>query len=369
MPPSDKLARWIDLLAALLNARTPITFIDLARKVPAYLADGSVATGHPSDTLKRMFERDKDELREQGIPIESVGELGSEASGYRLRVRDFYLPYLSLVTARGIEHPTKVSKFGYGTIDALTFEPDELQLIGDSATRVLQVGDTTLSDDAKSALRKLAFDLPLGATDGHADHVLVPPLAAADSRVLNTVSDALLSRTRIVCEYHTIGSDTKATRTVEPYGLFFLGGHWYLVARDIAKDTLRNFRVSRMTNVAPHTKKSAAKAKHAEYDIPKSFSLREHAASKLAWEMGDIDSIEAVVEFRGESGAAIAASSLGRADAAGPTFRRFDVRRADSFARWLLSFAGDAVPIAPDTLIAEYQSLVADTHARYVTNG
>ena len=82
-----------------------------------------------------------------------------------------------------------------------------------------------------------------------------------------------------------------------------------------------------------------------------------------------MDSLEAVVEFRGQSGAALAARALGRPDAGGPTRRRFDVRRSDSVARWLLSFAGDAVPIAPESLVAEYYQLVADTRARYPANG
>jgi hypothetical protein len=106
-----------------------------------------------------------------------------------------------------------------------------------------------------------------------------------------------------------------------------------------------------------------------EYSIPGTFSLRDHAQSRHAWEIGDMDSLEAVVEFRGASGAAIAARTLGRPDISGPTARRFDVRRTDSFARWLLSFAGDAVPIAPEPLVAEYRQLIADTRARYAAHG
>jgi proteasome accessory factor B len=102
-----------------------------------------------------------------------------------------------------------------------------------------------------------------------------------------------------------------------------------------------------------------------DYAIPRDFTLREHAKSRKAWEIGDVDSITAVVEFRGESGASRAARALGLADASGEATRRFDVRRTDSFARWLLSFAGDAVPIAPPTLVQEYRALLQSTLARY----
>ena len=370
MPPTDKLRRWIDLLAALLSQRNPLTFAELARRVPAYLADNSVAGGKPSDTLKRMFERDKDELRALGVPIESVGELGSDASAYTLRVKDFYLPYLGVVTSRGVIYPPKVAKYGYGSIQSLAFEPDELAVIADAAAMVLQVGDSLLADDARSARRKLAFDLPLGATDAgesvaSASGALVMPAAQADSRTLATLGDALFARKRATFNYHGMGATAGSTRTVEPYGLFFISGHWYLAARDIDKDAIRNFRVSRMSDVAFQDRKKDTP----DYAIPDDFSLRAHAQSRNAWELGDMDSLEAVVEFRGESGAATAARALGRPDSSGPTVRRFDVRRSDSFARWLLSFAGDAVPIAPASLVAEYRQLIADTRARYATHG
>ena len=89
---STKLQRWIDLLAALLGHRMPVTFAELAKEVPGYLDDGSVAAGNPSASLKRMFERDKDVLLALGVPIESIGEEGSEESAYRVRTKDIYLP-------------------------------------------------------------------------------------------------------------------------------------------------------------------------------------------------------------------------------------------------------------------------------------
>jgi proteasome accessory factor B len=366
MPPSDKLRRWIDLLAALLSQRKPRTFAELARRVPAYLEDHSVVAGKPSDTLKRMFERDKDELRALGVPIETVGEPGSDESAYTLRVRDFYLPYLGVVTARGIERPAKVTKFGYGAIESLAFEPDELVVIAEAAARVLQVGDAALVDDARSARRKLAFDLPLGATDvpeadALAGGMLIAPSAPADSRTLAALGDALFARKRVTCAYRGMAASDAASRTVEPYGLFFVSGHWYLAARDVDKAALRNFRVSRMAKVRvnPRAKDTP------DYVIPGDFSLRAHAQSRQVLELGDMDSFEAIVEFRGESGVSRAARALGRPDAANPAVRRFHVRRTDSFARWLLSFAGEAVPVAPESLVNEYRLLVQATRARY----
>jgi proteasome accessory factor B len=358
---STKLQRWIDLLAALLGHRMPVTFTELARDVPAYLEDGSVAAGNPSPSLKRMFERDKAELLALGVPIVSHGEEGSAESAYQLRSKEFYLPYLAIVAERGIQHPTKVDRYGYRSLETLAFEPDELEAIVDGARRVMQAGDPLLADEARSAVRKLAFDLPLGATDQPAEELLVPPRPRADPGLLATLGDALFRRKRVSFEYQSMGSDASAERTAAPYGLFFVSGHWYLAARDVDKDALRNYRVSRIAALEVNR----ARPGTPDYEIPAAFSLRDHARSRQAWEIGDGDAFEAVVEFHGSTGAALAAAALGRADERSTSLRRFDVRRADSFARWLFSFAGDAVPVAPPALVDEYASLVERTRAVY----
>ncbi|CAN5489993.1 hypothetical protein BH09GEM1_BH09GEM1_10920 [soil metagenome] len=358
---NPKIQRWIDLLAALLSHRLPATFMEIAKDVPAYLADGSVEARNPSASLKRMFERDKQELREQGVPIESIGEDGSDESSYQLRTKDFYLPYLGVVSARGLVKPATVDRYGYRSLETLAFEPDELQAIVEGARRVAQIGDATLADDAQSAIRKLAFDLPLGATDGTSDGVLVPPMQRPDPRILASLGDALFSRKRLSFQYHGMEAEHPTERAAEPYGLFFVNGHWYLVARDVEKNALRNFRVSRMATVQANAQKSGT----SDYEIPADFSLRAHARSRQAWEIGDGDTYEAVVEFTGATGAAMAAAALGRMDEAAPSLRRFDVRRTDSFARWLLTFSGEARPLAPPVLLAAYASVVRETRSLY----
>ena len=77
-PP--KIQRWIDLLAALLRRHFPVSFEELIREVPAYGSDQS------DEARRRMFERDKDELRAFGIPIETrAAPDEGEVVGYRLR--------------------------------------------------------------------------------------------------------------------------------------------------------------------------------------------------------------------------------------------------------------------------------------------
>ena len=347
---SQKTQRWIDLLVALFRHRFPATFIELAKDVPGYRSEGKFKEEQPSESLKRMFERDKKELLRLGIPLESMSDAGKEEYRYRLRPADFYLPYLGIVTSRGVQNPARVHKDGYLSLRSLMFEPDELEAIADGGRHVAQAGDPSLTEDAGNALRKLAFDLPLDATGINSGEILVPPRPRADPAMLATLGDALFRRKRVTFHYESAGADPLIKRTVEPYGLFFLNGHWYLVGRDATKNGLRNFRVSRMSGVLGNR----AKPGSADYEIPATFSLREHARSRQAWEIGDGDAFEAVVEFRGDTGAAMAAAALGKPDPDSSSSRRFHVRRTDSFARWLLTFADEARPVTPAALVEEY---------------
>jgi hypothetical protein len=56
---------------------------------------------------------------------------------------------------------------------------------------------------------------------------------------------------------------------------------------------------------------------------------------------------------------------LGEPVAGHPDRRRFRVRRADTFARWLLGFAGDLVPIEPPDMVRKYRELARETLRLY----
>lgn len=355
--PAPKLQRWVDLIAALLARKSTQTFDELAREVPAY-------AGGNADSIKRMFERDKLELRALGVPLETVGEDGDEETAYRLRTTDFYLPYLSVVSARGRTTPTRVDRYGYRALSQLAFDPDELTAVAEAAARVRQLGDRSLAEDSVSAMRKLAFDLPMdAAVQGTEDVVIGQPFAAASPDVLRTLSAALVARKRVTIDYYSMSSQTSSGREVDPFGLFFLNAHWYLAAREHAANAVKNFRVSRIRSAKAH----AARAGTADYEIPKDFDLRAHARSKQAWEIGADVVGDVVVEIRGTSGATDAAASLGEAIPGKQNQRRFAVRRPEVFARWLLSFAGEIVPMSPPELVAEYRRQLAETLAVYAT--
>ena len=353
----QKLQRWVDLIAALLIRQRHATFEDLAADVPGYdLAQGK------EESVKRTFERDKDELRRFGVPITTVEDGDGELVGYRLERKAFYLPYLMLAgQARSATTPRRVSHEGYRSLESLAFEPDELDAIAEAAARVRTLGDPVIAGEADAAIRKLALDLPLGAALGHATPTLVQPRSAPDLSVFERLSDALARRKTVAFDYFSMERGDRSSRSVEPYGLFFVSSHWYLAGRDTERGALRNFRLSRISHVAVNKHR----AQSADYEIPGDFSLREHARSREAWEIGDGDATPTVVEFVEATGATQAALALGEPVDGRPRCRRFAVRRPDAFARWLLSFGGDAQPVEPPEMVAEYERLAAATLARY----
>jgi proteasome accessory factor B len=345
----------VDLLAALLSRHFPAPFAELRRDVPAYLA-------RPVDdpSLLRMFERDKNDLRDFGVPIETILQPDGADTGYRLRKQNFYLPFLAVASSgAGARRGPRDDAAGYSAMTPLAFEPDELAAVTDAAARVRSLGDPLLTADADSAIRKLAFDLPLDAAHKRQDERVVAE--RVDAKLFALLGRALLDRKAVSFDYHAMSTDATSRREVEPYGLAFLGSHWYLVARDRDRAELRNFRLSRMTNA----KANKAKPQTPDYDIPVSFRLEAHARSREAWNLGDDAPVEVVVEFRGDTGAVRAAAKFGEPVRGAPAHRRFRVRRADTFARWLLSFGGDAVPMEPPEMVERFRSIARETLAVY----
>lgn len=350
-----KVQRWIDLLAALLRRRYPAPFEELRREVPGYLAG-------EAESVRRKFERDKDELRAFGIPIHTAKNEAGETTGYQLAARDFYLPYLSVLqdgaptasasAAAPATAPKTVDRDGFRALTRLTFEAEELAAVVEAARRILQLGDPVLAGHVRSALRKLGADLPIDASVREEATVLYAsaPALQPDPAAFERLSDALARRKCVTFDYFAMGSGETSRRTVEPYGLFFLSQHWYLAACAPGEAVVKNYRLNRMARVAV----SPARPNSADYAIPAGFRLREHARSRQAWELGDSDALEVTVDFHARVGAAVAAAELGEAVDGSSTQRRFHVRRLDAFVRWLLPLGAAATPVAPDALLEEY---------------
>ena len=81
----DKLERILTLTATLLEATRPLSAEELRDKIPGYPESKA--------SFRRQFERDKEDLREMGVPIlvETVPGSDPPVAGYRIRPVDYEL--------------------------------------------------------------------------------------------------------------------------------------------------------------------------------------------------------------------------------------------------------------------------------------
>ena len=200
---ADKVERLVNLTVALLEAPIPLSLAQLRRRTGYY------CDGRPEST-RRAFERDKDELRGLGIPIEAVTLPHSEEVGYRIPRRSYELP----------------------DVDLSAEEVAALAL----AVRLTGVEGTPL------ALAKLAARAPDPAQldVGVDTRVEVAPTPG------DGVATAVIERRALTFTYRRADGGT-APRTVDPYGVVQRRAAWYLVGRDHDRDALRAYRLDRMT--------------------------------------------------------------------------------------------------------------------------
>lgn len=313
------LERLINLVALLLDARRPLTFEQIRSLMPAY-QQGDVGAA------KRMFERDKDTLREVGIPV----ELGSTDAweveqGYRIPKDQYYLP-------------------------EVTFTSDEVWALFVAAHAPGESGDAEL------AFQKLSTGTQTNVLSAMADRTAAPG-ADPSGPHLGAVADALARRRAVRFRYRP-SQGKAALREVDPYSLVFRGGHWYLVGLDRTREEVRSFRLSRL--LSPVKEIGQASAPPEGFDASAllqagPWGLGQPAARarvafspKVAW-----------WAVRDVPGAKVQKT---RRDG----WLEVDVpaSQSDSFVSWILSFGPDARVYSPrpirDQVVAKLQTLAAD---------
>ena len=90
---TDRTERLLNLVLALLGSRVPVDRARIRDVVPGYAESAS------DEAFERMFERDKEELRSMGVPIETVVNASGEVDGYRIDQRAYQMPELRFTAA------------------------------------------------------------------------------------------------------------------------------------------------------------------------------------------------------------------------------------------------------------------------------
>jgi proteasome accessory factor B len=199
----------LNLVICLLHTRSFLTAERIRDLVPGYDETPS------EEAFKRAFERDKEDLRDLGIPLETgTNSAFDDEPGYRIARRDYALP-------------------------DITLEPDEAAAVGLAAR---MWSSATLGAAATRALRKLeaagvdVTPLPEG----------LQPRLEPSGPAFELLAEAVHDGRVVAFDYRTGTSAEPSRRSVEPWGLVCWHGRWYLVGHDRDREATRVFRVSRI---------------------------------------------------------------------------------------------------------------------------
>jgi predicted DNA-binding transcriptional regulator YafY len=167
-------------------------------------------------------------LQDMGIPVEA--ERG-RAGGYRMRP-GFKLPPLMFTNEEAL-----VLVLGLLSVERLGLTTSGVAVQG-----ALAKLDRVLPDTLRDRLQAAQESLQLGLAHAPHEH------GHADGDTVLTLSTAARDRIRLRIRYRSArGEETE--RPVDPYGIAFHAGHWYLAAWDHLRDDLRTFRLDRLLDI------------------------------------------------------------------------------------------------------------------------
>lgn len=235
-----KTERQLNLVICLLSTRRHLTAQEIRETVHGY------TEAETEQAFKRMFERDKRELRDSGIPIRvGTGDAISGEEGYRIVRGDYELSEIELL-------------------------PDEALVLG-LAARAWR--HASLGEAAANALFKLrSAGVPV---DSEAAPGLTPAMRT-DEPSFGLVWQAVRDRRPILFDYRKPGQATPEAREVEPWGIVNLRGHWYVVGHDRVREARRVFRLGRIRGQVLIVREGP------EVVVPEGVDLRSVAAAHRA---------------------------------------------------------------------------------------
>ncbi len=244
----EKLIRQLSLLSFLLSKPRPFTAQEIQESVEGYW-------GMTDDTFTRRFNGDRHDLGKVGIEIRVL--TGSDAADvgeqqlYLLRQDDFRLPEIDLtpeeLTALSMALAALDGRFAYA--------------------RPLRLALTAICHGRQDALEEQFGLLPVA---------LAPDEDARRAgKQLARLEDAVARGRTVTFSYPVSEQDASLMdRTLDPYNLFFIDGHWYVVGRDHLRDAIRTFRVTRINGPVKFvTEKNRDFNRPADYD-PAAYGAR-----------------------------------------------------------------------------------------------
>jgi proteasome accessory factor B len=229
-PAATKTERLLNLTICLLYTRQPLSKSRIRTLVPQY-ADSN------DEAFDRMFERDKDELRELGVPLrtEVIDAFFDDETGYRIDQREYRLPEID-------------------------FSADELAVVGLASRAWSQA---SLAGPAAQALRKLQA---AGLERDEEGVSGIGPLLHTTEPAFEQVRRAVLTRTPLRFSYRGGGAGSVTERHLQPWALTSWHGRWYLTAHDLDREAPRVFRLDRVEGTVTLARRGGTYTVPADHD-------------------------------------------------------------------------------------------------------
>ncbi|MFI1396625.1 helix-turn-helix transcriptional regulator [Streptomyces sp. NPDC020681] len=303
-----KAERLMNLALCLLGTGRPLSKRELRGSIEAYLEAGS------DDSFNRMFERDKDDLRELGLVIETVENLDGEM-GYLARRDSNRLP-------------------------AITLDGEEAAALG-LAAKVWQ--QARLAGAASGALQKLrAAGMPEAEDSYEVHHSALEPRIPVHEASFEPLMLACRDRRPVVFDYRKANAARPEPRHIEPWTLECWRGHWYLAGWDRDRGAERVFRLSRITGrVRSRTGTFTA-------PVPDVVTVRETVES---W-AGETATRTALIRLRTGSGYPLRSKAQSIREL-GEGWDELEIPYGHGLDAWLVEFGPDVVVLEPADLRAD----------------
>ena len=240
----------MNLVIALLGTRQYVTAAKIRATVPGYEPDDG--TERADEAFKRMFERDKAELREMGVPLETGRtSVFDTEDGYRIARADYELPEITL---------TGEEAAAVGLALRLW---ESAQLAGAAHSALVKLKAAGVDVDTARAI-------PLQPRlDSHEPAFEACYTAARDRRVLEF-------------DYRRPDEDAPARRHVQPWGVVAWHGRWYLAGLDLDRQAPRVFRLSRVVGTPKVTGPAGAFEPPADLDLAAMVAGQDRGEEHLA---------------------------------------------------------------------------------------
>lgn len=222
--PVSNEERLFSLVLALLATETGLTKADVLSSVQGYRQ--RYRPGGNNASLERQFERDKEDVRDLGVPLESIELPADQGASQYTRYR--------------------IPKGAYDLPADVTFTPQEIALLNLAA---LAWREGSLSGESRRALMKLRS---LGIDSDEPLLGYAPRLRARDA-AFDPLSGAI-ERHRVVRFGYLKPGDTQTRRRqLAPHALVQFGGRWHVYGVDQRTGEPRTFLLSRIVGAVEET--------------------------------------------------------------------------------------------------------------------